>query len=375
MNVEPLLSINPATEEHIQTYTPLSQEDCQNILEHAAGQWISWRTTQRTERAALMLRVAEILRSESEFLAVLITREMGKLLCESRAEIERCAYVCEYYAQQAAEMLAPQFCLLDGKQCHTVFEPLGAVLAIMPWNFPFWQVFRLTAPALMAGNVVLLKLAPNVCGCSLAIASVFKRAGLPRGVFTSLLLPKELVEPVIAHDLVQAVAFTGSDASGARVAAMAGQYIKKCVLELGGSDPFIVLDDADIFASIDHAVSSRYQNAGQTCIAAKRFIVHRAVAEQFMEGMIARIRELLPGDPMQENTTLAPLARRDLLDRVHGQVEKIHGHGSYSPCWRISTRYARFFLRPHFACRCHAGYACALRGSIRPGGRCLHCGE
>lgn len=269
-----------------------------------------------------MLRAAKILRKERDILAELITREMGKLLSDSRAEIERCAYVCEYYAQSAETMLAPQAEVLDGRRCLTVFEPLGAVLAIMPWNFPFWQVFRLTAPALMAGNVVLLKLAPNVCGCSLAIASIFERAGLPKGVFTSLLLPKEQVEPVIAHDLVQAVAFTGSDASGAKVAEQAGRFIKKCVLELGGSDPFVVMEDADVEACIEQAVQARYQNSGQTCIAAKRFIVHCAVVEEFTQGVLQRIRKMTPGDPMHHRTTLAPLARLDLLERVDGQVQR-----------------------------------------------------
>lgn len=320
MNVELLISINPATEEHIKTYPALEPEACQKLLSKATQEWEKWRSTSLEERGAFLIRAAQILRDENELLARLVTSEMGKLLSESRVEIERCASVCEFYAKQAAGMLKPQFCVLDGIQCRTVFEPLGAVLSIMPWNFPFWQVFRMTVPALMAGNAVLLKLAPNVCGCSQAIASVFERAGLPRGVFTLLLLPREHIEPVIAHDLVQAVAFTGSDASGAKVAAMAGAHVKKCVMELGGSDPFIVLDDADVAKSIGQAVQSRYQNAGQTCVAAKRFIIHRAVAEEFTEGLLHRIAKLKAGDPLSPETTLAPLARLDLLERVDGQV-------------------------------------------------------
>ncbi len=261
-----------------------------------------------------------MLRRRRDELARLITREMGKLIHESTAEVEKCALACDYYAEHAPAFLADEPIASDaGKSC-VAYQPLGTVLAVMPWNFPFWQVFRFAAPTLAAGNTALLKHASNVPQCARAVEQVFREAGFPEGVFRTLMIPAAAVGRVIEDERVHAVTLTGSEAAGRSVAGAAGRVLKKSVLELGGSDPFIVLDDADLEPTVQAAVASRYLNCGQSCIAAKRFILVGSVAEPFLEGLRAGAEALVPGDPLQERTTLAPMARHDLRDELHQQV-------------------------------------------------------
>ena len=269
-----------------------------------------------------MLRVASIIREKKDEYARTITLEMGKLLSEAKAEVEKSATACEYFANHAEQFLKDQSIPTEAKNSFVAYQPIGAVLAIMPWNFPFWQVFRFAAPALMAGNVGLLKHAPNVTRCSLMIEKLFLDAGFPSGVFQSLVVEVNQVEHIIASDIVQGVALTGSEAAGSQVASISGKNIKRSVLELGGSDAFIVMPDADLARTIKVATQSRMQNVGQSCIAAKRFIVHEAVKDEFLAGFTESIRDLVQGDPFDPKTTLGPLARLDLAEKLESQLQK-----------------------------------------------------
>lgn len=279
-----------------------------------------WAATPVAERCALMRRAGAELRSRKEDLARLMTQEMGKLIGEARGEVEKCAWVCDYYADHAEGMLCDEPCATDASKSYVAFLPLGTVLAVMPWNFPLWQVFRFAAPALCAGNTGVLKHASNVPQCALAIEEVFRAAGFPEGVFRTLMISAAQVQKVIEDARVHAVTLTGSEPAGRKVAAIAGANLKKSVLELGGSDAFIVLEDADLDLTVQNAVASRFLNGGQSCIAAKRFIVVDAVAEDFLARFKAAVEALQPGDPLQEGTTLAPMARSDLRDELHSQV-------------------------------------------------------
>jgi succinate-semialdehyde dehydrogenase/glutarate-semialdehyde dehydrogenase len=251
-----------------------------------------------------------------------MTLEMGKPIAQAEAEVEKCAWACEHFAAHAARVLAPEPLESDGRRAYLRHDPLGAVLAVMPWNFPLWQVFRCAAPALMAGNVVVLKHASNVPGCALAIEGLFRDAGLPDGGCVALLVPGSAVAGIVAHPAIAAVSLTGSEAAGAAVGAAAGAALKKCVLELGGSDPFLVLADADVEAVADAAVRARLLNNGQSCIAAKRFIVEEPVFEAFTRACVARLRAVRVGDPLDRAVELGPLARPDLRDELHAQVER-----------------------------------------------------
>ncbi len=314
-------SVNPATGEVIEEFETLSPEQVEHALDDAARAAREWAATPMDERCALVRRAGEVLRARRDELARVITLEMGKRIAEARAEVEKCAWVCEHYAEQGPAYLAPEEIATDASRSYVAFQPLGPVLAVMPWNFPFWQVFRFAAPALVAGNVGLLKHASNVPRCAVEIEKVFTEAGAPAGVFRTLLIPAADVERVIEDPRVRAVTLTGSDPAGRRVAAVAGRALKKTVLELGGSDPFVVLDDADLDEAARVGVAARYQNAGQSCIAAKRFILVEAIAEEFLARFRALVEELKPGDPLDEATTLAPLARADLRDELHQQVQ------------------------------------------------------
>ena len=276
--------------------------------------------TDFVQRAEALRRAAEILMANHDDHAALITREMGKPLREARAEVEKCALACDYYALHAAEFLADEPVETDAARSYASYPPLGTVLAIMPWNFPFWQVFRVAAPALMAGNAVVLKHAPNVPQCALAMEEIFRTAGLPKGLFTALMIEASHVAGVIADPRIHAVTFTGSEAVGRQVATAAGRNLKKCVLELGGSDPFIVLRDADLDDTSTQAVNSRFLNNGQSCIAAKRFIVVPEIADEFVRLMTQKVAALRVGDPMKEDTRMGPMARLDLRDELHRQV-------------------------------------------------------
>lgn len=313
--------INPATGEKIKEIPSWGDAQIEQALAVSAQAVPSWQATPMADRAALMVKAAQVIRENADHYAGLVTQEMGKLLKEAKGEIEKCAWVCEYYAEQTATFLKDEVIESDAGKSFVAYLPLGTVLAVMPWNFPFWQVFRFAAPALMAGNTGLLKHASNVPQCALAIEEIFHKAGFPDGVFTSLMIRASQVSRVIEDKRVHAVTLTGSEPAGMQVAATAGNAIKKSVLELGGSDAFIVLEDADLDLAVKAGITSRYLNAGQSCIAAKRFIVVDAIAEDFVARFKAGVEALSPGDPLDANSTLGPMARTDLRDEMHQQVK------------------------------------------------------
>jgi acyl-CoA reductase-like NAD-dependent aldehyde dehydrogenase len=322
-------SINPATEEVLASFDEFSREQVEECLANAHAAAKRWSRTSLAERARFMRQVAAGLRSHKARYSKLMTLEMGKPISEAEAEIDKCAWCCDFYAESGERFLADEPVQTNARCSYVAFQPLGTVLAIMPWNFPFWQLFRCAAPALMAGNSVLLKHASNVPQCALAIEQSFRDADFPPGVFQSLLVAGGAVEPLIADHRVQAVSLTGSSATGSQVAGAAGRALKKTVLELGGSDPFIVLADADLAAAAATAVRARFQNTGQSCIAAKRFIVMDEVADQFEERFVAEASKLKVGDPLQRDTRVGPLARSDLRDALEQQVEASVQQGAH----------------------------------------------
>jgi acyl-CoA reductase-like NAD-dependent aldehyde dehydrogenase len=313
-------SINPATEEVLATFEEATPEQMDQALVLAHGAFQSWRATTFAARAALMKRAAATLRAHKGEYGRLITLEMGKPIAEAEAEVEKCAWNCDYYADNAERFLADEPAPSSAAESFVAFEPLGTILAVMPWNFPFWQVLRFAAPALMAGNTAVLKHAGNVPQCALAIEQVFQESGFPAGVFRTLLIGGGAVEQVINDPRIAAVTLTGSDVTGSIVAAAAGRALKKTVLELGGSDAFIVLEDADLDGAAQMAVRSRFQNTGQSCIAAKRFIVVESVAEEFERRFRDAAATLKVGDPLERDTQIGPLARGDLRDALDQQV-------------------------------------------------------
>lgn len=316
-------SINPWKGEVLKVFEPLSPKEMELKLVRSAEVFLSWKMTSIDQRASLMKKAGGILRKNKEEYARLITLEMGKIIRESRAEIEKCAWACDYYAEHAEEFLSPErITLPDGKNAKIIHQPLGAILAVMPWNFPFWQVFRFAAPTLMAGNVGILKHASNVPQCALAIESIFREAGFPAGVFQSFLIDSKATLSLLEDDRIKAVSLTGSEKAGAAVASSAGKNIKKSLLELGGSDPFIVLADADIPKAAEAAVKARMVNFGQSCIAAKRFIVEESIYEEFLKLYTENINRLKFGDPMEESSDYACMARPDLASELYGQIEK-----------------------------------------------------
>src|SRR5213596_863608 len=321
-------SVNPATEAVIASFEQFTPAQVEQALVEADAAFRQWRRQSFGERSNAMRRAAELLRSRKERYAGLITAEMGKPITQAEAEVEKCAWVCDYFAEHAERFLARQPVQTNARLSYVAFEPLGVVLAVMPWNFPFWQVFRFAAPTLMAGNTAVLKHASNVPQCALAIEEVFRDAGFPRGVLRTVLVPGGAVEAIIDDPRVRAVTLTGSNTTGEKVAAAAGRAIKKTVLELGGSDPFVVLDDADLGAAAAMAVRSRFQNGGQSCIAAKRFIVVASVAEEFERRFGEGIRKLKVGDPTDRSVDVGPLARADLRDTVERQVRESVAQGA-----------------------------------------------
>nr|WP_321454114.1 NAD-dependent succinate-semialdehyde dehydrogenase [uncultured Carboxylicivirga sp.] len=323
-----LKSINPATGETIREYEEFSWDEIDEAIEANYAAYKQWRKVAISKRSELLLKTAKVLRDKSEGLAFNITVEMGKNIKESRAEIEKCALVCEYYANNGATFLQSENIETEAKESYASFQPMGPILAIMPWNFPFWQVFRFAAPALMAGNTCLLKHASNVPGCSMAIEEVFKEAGYPDDIFRSLLIRNDKVERTIADKRIKGVTLTGSTPAGKAVAATAGKYLKKCVLELGGSDPYIILEDANISKAAEACVSGRILNAGQSCIGAKRFIVIEPIYNAFVEAFTDRMRAVTLGDPIDESKQMGPLARHNLRDDLHRQVENSIAKGA-----------------------------------------------
>jgi len=312
--------INPATGEKVTEIAVWDSEQLESGLAAVAAASPAWRNTPMAERCALMHKAAEVLRTNKEKYAAIVTQEMGKLINDARAEVEKCALGCDFYAENGPGFLADEVIESDAGKSYVAYLPLGTVLAVMPWNFPLWQVFRFAAPALVAGNTGVLKHASNVPQCALLIEDVFKLAGFPDNVFRSLMIRASQVQAVIEDSRVHAVTLTGSEAAGRQVAATAGNSLKKSVLELGGSDAFIVLEDADLDLTVQQAVVSRFLNTGQSCIAAKRFIVVDAIVEDFVTRFKAVVEVLQTGDPMDESTTLAPMARTDLRDELHVQV-------------------------------------------------------
>jgi len=313
-------SVNPASSETLESYSLLSGNAIESILADSSQAQRAWMASSFRQRAELLHAVAEQLRTHKDRLARLITAEMGKLIGEAESEVDKCALVCDYYADNGEAFLADTVIDSDASRSLVANQPLGTVLAVMPWNFPFWQVFRCAAPALMAGNSLLLKHASNVPGCALMLQQLFQDAGFPAGVFATLLISSDQVAKVIADPRVHAISLTGSEKAGRSVAATAGQQLKKCVLELGGSDAFVVLADADLDGAVAMAVKSRFLNCGQSCIAAKRFIVVDAIADAFVEKFQAAVQQLRVGDPLDRDTTLAPMARQDLRDDLQQQV-------------------------------------------------------
>lgn len=322
-------STNPYTGQQLESFESLPPEGLEERLE--LGQYVYrnfWQGMPISERAGFVHKVAAELKENTDTYARLITLEMGKPLDQARGEIKKCAWLCEYFAAHAERLLTSREVDTGVHRSLVTYEPLGAVLGIMPWNFPFWQTFRFAVPALLAGNVALLKPAPNVPQCGLAIERLFEKATGRKGVFQTLFLEVEIIEELLAHPFLAGVAFTGSDRAGSAVAAGAGRHLKKCVLELGGSDAFVVLQDADLERAAAAAVKSRMNNNGQTCIAAKRFIVEEAIAEPFREAVLQEIKALRQGDPLEENLDLSCLARPDLAQNLQQQVEETIRQGA-----------------------------------------------
>jgi succinate-semialdehyde dehydrogenase / glutarate-semialdehyde dehydrogenase len=350
-----LQTVNPATGEPGKTYDQHTIDDAKAAAKAARAAFLDWRRTSFDERSAVIRKAAEILRTRKDEFARLMTEEMGKTLDDGRAEAEKCAFHCDWFADHAAEYLANEPADIGGGEAFVTFNPIGIVLAVMPWNFPFWQVFRAAAPALMAGNGMLLKHASNVPGCALAIEEVLHQAGVPKDLFRTLLLPSRDVEALIKDDNVAAVTLTGSVPAGRSVATAAGSVLKKCVLELGGADAYLVLEDADIPAAAKIAATARMVNGGQSCIAGKRFIVVRSILEPFTHAMVEAMRGYEMGDPAKEGTKLGPMVSVKARDDIHHQVEASIAKG------------ARLLLGGKVPDRPGAWYPATVLTDVRPG--------
>jgi succinate-semialdehyde dehydrogenase/glutarate-semialdehyde dehydrogenase len=317
-----LKSINPVTGEVINSFNIMDPHIVNSVINSVQDAYEKWGATGFEVRSKLMQKASKVLKTEKESYSKLMTEEMGKPINQSRAEVEKCAWVCEYYAKNAEHFLNDQIIRTDASKSFVTFQPLGVVLAVMPWNFPFWQVFRFAAPGLMAGNGGILKHASNVSGCALAIEDVFVKAGFPENIFRSLLLPSSKMENVIKNENVKAVTLTGSVPAGKSVARTAGSVLKKTVMELGGSDPYLILEDADLELAADTCVASRLINGGQSCIAAKRFIVLDSIYNEFERLFVEKMRAKKMGDPFNEDNDLGPQAGLQLRNELHDQVMK-----------------------------------------------------
>jgi succinate-semialdehyde dehydrogenase / glutarate-semialdehyde dehydrogenase len=323
-----LETINPTNGERVREYAEATTEEVREALASAHAAFETWRLTPFAKRATHMKFAASLLRERQGDLAHLMAIEMGKPLAQGRGEAEKCAWVCEYYADAAAAFLAPEVVATDASKSYVAFAPLGVVLAVMPWNFPLWQVFRFVAPGLMAGNAGILKHSSNVCGSALAIEEIMRDAGFPPGLFRTLLVGSARVAGLIEAPEIRAVTLTGSTPAGQAVAGKAGAMLKKTVLELGGSDPYLVLEDADLELAAESCVASRLINSGQSCIAAKRFIVVEPVRKAFEELFVEKMKARKMGDPLEKGVDVGPQARRDLRDELHGQVGRSVGLGA-----------------------------------------------
>lgn len=325
-------SINPSTEQLIENYEVTTYNEAINAVETARQSFKIWSQTSFAERSSLLRKTAKILRLKKEEFGRLMSLEMGKPLVQAYAESEKCALVCEYYAKNGENFLSDELIQTDATKSYVAFRPMGAVLAIMPWNFPFWQVIRFAAPTLMAGNVCLLKHAPNVTGCALAIEKFFKEAGFPNGTFQVLKLQPDNIAKLIEHPFISGVTLTGSTRAGSSVAEIAGKHLKKTVMELGGSDPYVVLEDADLEKTIASCVTGRMINSGQSCIAAKRYIVIESVRKQFEEMLVEKFNKITYGDPLAGNFDIGPITRKELRDQLHSQVEGSISQGAKLIC-------------------------------------------
>lgn len=337
---------NPYNGELLAEFPMLSNDQLEQKLQQADLAAEHWRTAPFSDRSALLNALADRLDAEREALAKLISLEMGKLLPEALGEVDKCALACRHYAEHAESMLQDDLIATPAQRSLVTYQPLGVIFAVMPWNFPFWQVFRCLVSVLMSGNALLLKHAPNVPQCAKAIERLVTEAGAPEGLFAELTISVEQASAVIADHRVHGVAFTGSEGAGRKIGALAGQNLKKCVLELGGSDPFIVLDDADMEMAVDVALRARFSNAGQICIAAKRFIVLQSCADDFTSRLLERVAELRTGDPLAATTTLAPMARADLRDGVHRQVQQSLAEGAVNLTGCDMVEGGGFFYAP-----------------------------
>lgn len=324
----PIQSLNPATGEVIKQFTELTEVELEQKIELAARTFEAWKKTSYAERAELMKKVSADLRARKQELGELVTLEMGRPVTHAVAEVEKCAWACEYYADEAEKLLASEPIQTDASKSGIRFDPLGVVLAVMPWNFPLWQVIRFAAPALMAGNVGVLKHASSVPQCALALEDLFVRAGFPAGAFQTLLISASKVEGLVQDDRIAAATLTGSEYAGTQLAAACGKAVKPVVLELGGSDPYIVLADADVRAAADMTMTARFQNAGQSCIAAKRFIVAREVVEAFLERVKEVTQALVVGDPMQPTTQMGPLFSEQGVKDIEKQINDSLAQGA-----------------------------------------------
>lgn len=321
-------SVNPATGETLHIYESHSEKGVEKIINSVDKRWQQWRNTSFYHRSQLIQNLASILRSKKEELARLMALEMGKVVREGIAEVEKCAWVCDYYAGNAESFLENETVATDFSQSFVSYQPLGTILGIMPWNFPFWQVFRFAVPTLIAGNTAVLKHASNVPGCALAIEDLFREAGFPENVFRTLLIGSKHMDKVIRHQAIRAVSLTGSTTAGKSIASVAGSELKKCVLELGGSDPYLILEDADLKSAAIACAKGRLVNAGQSCIGAKRFIVVEEVYFEFLEYFTQEMSEATFGDPYEPEMTMGPLARVDLRDDLHQQVTNSVARGA-----------------------------------------------
>jgi succinate-semialdehyde dehydrogenase / glutarate-semialdehyde dehydrogenase len=315
-------SINPANGKEIHSYTEMSETEINKIISGAHSAFLNWQKTDFTTRAKLMKNTTKVLRSGISKWAEVMTLEMGKPINQSKAEVEKCAWVCDYYAENAEKFLADELINTDAAKSFVAYRPLGVILAVMPWNFPFWQVFRFAAPNLMAGNAGMLKHSSNVTGCALAIEEIFREAGFPDDLFRALIVSSKNVKPVIENENIKAVTLTGSVPAGKAVASLAGYVLKKTVLELGGSDPYLILEDADLEKATDMCVNSRLINGGQSCIAAKRFIIVESVYDEFERLFVQKMKLKKMGDPFNSDNDLGPQASIELRDELHQQVVK-----------------------------------------------------
>lgn len=325
---------NPYTKKHLETYDLYQNSKVDTMIATANSQFKSWKQTQLSDRIKCLEALANVLHKNIEEYSILMTDEMGKPITESRAEIEKCMYLCDFYSKNAELLLSDILIETEAHESFISYDPLGVILAVMPWNYPFWQVFRFAVPTLTAGNTAVLKHASNVTGCALTIEQIFIDAGYPKGCFQTLLIEHDQIESVIANDAIKAISLTGSEKAGKSIASLAGKHLKKTVLELGGNNACIVLDDANLDAYIDTMVKARMQNTGQSCIAAKRFIVVKGIYDEFLEKFTSKVKTLKSGNPSDNQTQIGVLARKDLADTLENQIEKSislgatihHGH-------------------------------------------------